>query len=132
MECPQTFLSIAPPGIYIVSVDRCTTLVQVLMKMSGVLDDEQDCHTTAVAVTVSWAFSDVGDWMMNPLSTRTACTAIVNSSQRSTCLKYLYRDRFILRLEHTTRLLGRPRSDPAPQAVTERATLTSRQMVGKW
>ena len=33
-------------------------------------------------VTVSWAFSTVGDWMMNPLSTSTACTAIVNSSQR--------------------------------------------------
>ena len=44
-----TFSLNCPPGIYIVLVDRHTTLVQVLMKMSGVLDDEQDCHTTAVA-----------------------------------------------------------------------------------
>ena len=28
----------------------CTIHVQALMKMSRVLDDEQDCHTTAVAL----------------------------------------------------------------------------------
>ena len=39
-----------PPGVYIVHVDRRTTLMQVLMKMSGVLDDEQNRHTTAVAL----------------------------------------------------------------------------------
>ena len=32
------------------NIDRRTTLVQVLMKMSGVLDDEQDCHTTVLAL----------------------------------------------------------------------------------
>ena len=57
---PPTFSLNWPLGIYIVHVDRRTTL------MSGVLDDEQDCHITA---TVSWAFSDVGDWMVNSLST---------------------------------------------------------------
>ena len=36
-------------------------------------------HHCSSFVAVSWAFSDVGDWMMNPLSTNTACTAIVNS-----------------------------------------------------
>ena len=34
----------------IIHVDRRTTLVQVVMKMSGVLDDGKDCHTTAVAL----------------------------------------------------------------------------------
>ena len=70
--CPNFSLD-WPPGIYIVHADRHTTLVQALMKMSRVLDHEQDCHTTAVAITASGAFSDVGDWMMNPLSTSTAC-----------------------------------------------------------
>ena len=84
-----TFSLNCPPGIYIVLVDRRTTLMQaVLMKMSRVLDDEQDCHTTTVAL--SWASSDVNDWMVNPLSTSTAYTAIINSSQRSTCIEYTY------------------------------------------
>ena len=45
------------------------------MKMSRVLDGEHHCSSF---VTVSRTFSDVGDWMMNPLSTSTASTAIVN------------------------------------------------------
>ena len=44
---PPTFSLDWPSGIYIVHVDRRTTLV---LKMSGVLDNEQGCHTTAVAL----------------------------------------------------------------------------------
>ena len=75
--CAQHFLSIGPLEFYIVHVDRRTTLVQVLMKMCGVLDDEQDYHITA---TVSWAFSDVGDWMVNPLSTSTTGPVLLLST----------------------------------------------------
>ena len=54
---------------------RCTThvqaLMQALMKISTVLDDDRAGlpHHCSSFVAVSWAFSTVGDWMMNPLST---------------------------------------------------------------
>ena len=48
MHHTNIFSRLAPWDLY--CTDRRTTLVQVLMKMSGVLDDEQDCHTTAVAL----------------------------------------------------------------------------------
>ena len=35
---PPTFSLDWSPEIYILHVDRCTTLMQILMKMSGVLD----------------------------------------------------------------------------------------------
>ena len=59
---PSTFSLDWPPGIYIVHVDRRTSLTQDLMKMGECwMISRIVPHHCSSFVTVLWAFSDVGD-----------------------------------------------------------------------